>query len=227
MILCLFNRYWYGGPSVSWFHDDVIKWKHFPRYWPFVRGIHRSLVNSPHNGQWHGALIFSLICAWINGWVNNCEAGDLRCHRAHYDVNVMHMKYMHKYSWKESVETHTFFWSNWGKYFDIMQQPRFGSTSGSCSIRYSIAWTSRLCAVLLIAGVSAFVILMMSFWHLTVRRYVLRYVLYHNLYIEIRIILWGTHIVTPLFLSLNSKISHPVWQLSVPQVCHEEWEIIG
>ena len=21
------------------FHDDVIKWKHFPRYWPFVRGI--------------------------------------------------------------------------------------------------------------------------------------------------------------------------------------------
>ena len=25
-------------------HDDVIKWKHFPRYWPFVRGIHRSPV---------------------------------------------------------------------------------------------------------------------------------------------------------------------------------------
>ena len=31
-------------------HDDVIKWKHFPRYWPFVRGIHRSPVNSPHKG---------------------------------------------------------------------------------------------------------------------------------------------------------------------------------
>ena len=29
-------------------HDDVIKWKHFPRYWPFVRGIPRSPVNSPH-----------------------------------------------------------------------------------------------------------------------------------------------------------------------------------
>ena len=52
-------------------HDDVIKWKHFPRYWPFVRGIHRSTVNSPHKGQWRGALMFSLICAWINGWVNN------------------------------------------------------------------------------------------------------------------------------------------------------------
>ena len=32
-------------------HDDVMKWKHFPRYWPFVRGIHRSPVNSPHKGQ--------------------------------------------------------------------------------------------------------------------------------------------------------------------------------
>ena len=71
------------------FHDDVIKWKHFPRYWPFVRGIHRSPVNSPHKGQWRGAVIFSLICLWINGWVNNREAGDLRLYRAHYDVIVM------------------------------------------------------------------------------------------------------------------------------------------
>ena len=52
-------------------HDDVIKWKHFPRYWPFVRGM------------------FYLICAWINNWVNNREAGDLRRHGAHYDVIVM------------------------------------------------------------------------------------------------------------------------------------------
>ena len=43
----------------SVWHDDVIKWKHFPRYWPFVRGIHRSPVNSPHKGQWPGALMFS------------------------------------------------------------------------------------------------------------------------------------------------------------------------
>ena len=71
-------------------HDDVIRWKRFPRYWPFVRGIHRSPVKSPHKGQWHGALMFSLIWATINDWVNNGEAGDLRRHRAHYDVNVMH-----------------------------------------------------------------------------------------------------------------------------------------
>ena len=72
-------------------HDDVIKWKHFPRYWPFVRRIHRSPVNSPHKGQWRGALMFSSICVWINGWVNNREAGDLRRHRAHYDVMVMYL----------------------------------------------------------------------------------------------------------------------------------------
>ena len=70
-------------------HDDVIKWKHFPRYWPFVRGIHRSPVNSPHKGQWRGALMFSLICVWINRWVNIREAGDLRRQRVHLDVSVM------------------------------------------------------------------------------------------------------------------------------------------
>ena len=78
--------YWYISVI---FHDDVIKWKHFPRYWPFVRRIHRFPVNSPHKGQWRGALMFTLICARINGWVNNREAGDLRRHRTHYDVIVM------------------------------------------------------------------------------------------------------------------------------------------
>ena len=62
---------------VTVYHDDVIKWKHFLRYWSFVRGIHRSPVNSPHKGRWRGSLVFSLICAWINGWVNHREAGDL------------------------------------------------------------------------------------------------------------------------------------------------------
>ena len=35
---CFLYRFWHT-------HDDVIKWKHFPRYWPFVRGIHRSRWN--------------------------------------------------------------------------------------------------------------------------------------------------------------------------------------
>ena len=79
-----------GRPGHWPYNDDVIKWKHFPCHWPFVRGIHRSPVNSPHKGQWSGALIFFLICAWINGWVNNGEAGDLRRHRTHYNVTVLY-----------------------------------------------------------------------------------------------------------------------------------------
>ena len=71
------------------YHDDVIKLKHFSRYQPFVRGIHRSSVSSPHTGQWRGAPMFSLICAWINGWVNNRKVGELRRRRAHYDITVM------------------------------------------------------------------------------------------------------------------------------------------
>ena len=62
-----------------------MKWKHFPRHWPFVRGSHRS----PHKGQWRGPVMFCLICARIHGWVNNRKAGDLGRHLAHYDVIVM------------------------------------------------------------------------------------------------------------------------------------------
>ena len=52
-------------------------------------GIHRSPVISPHKGQWRVALMFSLICVWMNGWVNNREGGELRRHCAHYDVTVI------------------------------------------------------------------------------------------------------------------------------------------
>ena len=75
-------------------HDDIIKWKHFPRYWPFVWGLHK--------GQWRGALVFSLICAWINGWVNNGEAGDLRCLRAHYGIIVMTLALRGGLGWRHN-----------------------------------------------------------------------------------------------------------------------------
>ena len=75
-------------------HDDVIKWGHFPRYWPSVGGIHRSPVNSPHKGQWRRALMCSMIGAWINGWVNNREAGDLRRYRVLYDIIVMDLSFV-------------------------------------------------------------------------------------------------------------------------------------
>ena len=76
-------------PRILHTHDDVMKWRHFPRYWPFVRGIHRSRWIPRTKGQWRRALMFSLMCVWINDWVNNREAGDLRRHRGHYDVTVM------------------------------------------------------------------------------------------------------------------------------------------
>ena len=65
-----------SGPDTC--HDDFIKWKSFQRYWPLVRGIHRSPVDSPQKGQWHGALMFSLLCAWINDWANNGDAAEFK-----------------------------------------------------------------------------------------------------------------------------------------------------
>ena len=82
----------FGTRAKSIHHDDVIKWKHFTRYWPFMRGIHWSPVNSPHKEQWREALMFSLICVWNNSWVNNGDTGDLWRHRIHYDVIVMYQQ---------------------------------------------------------------------------------------------------------------------------------------
>ena len=95
-------------PSHAHIHDAVTKWKHFPRYWPFVRRIHRSPVNSPHKGQWRGALMFSLVGVWINGWVNNNEAGNLRRYRAYYDVTVI-------ITYNPTIQTckHSHHWQYW------------------------------------------------------------------------------------------------------------------
>ena len=97
LISCLGLDTAFSGPYVMhcWLQSSLVNswWRHemesFPRYWPFVRGIHRSAVNSPHKGQWRGAMILFLICALINGCVNTREAGDLWRHSAHYDVTIM------------------------------------------------------------------------------------------------------------------------------------------
>ena len=75
---------------ISWwwlwfFLHDVIKWKQFSMLLALCVG------NSPvtGEGQWCGAFMFSLICAWTQGWINNRDAGDLRRHPAHYDIIVM------------------------------------------------------------------------------------------------------------------------------------------
>ena len=119
-------------------HDDVIKWKHFPRYWPSLRG---------HKGQWRGALMFSLLCAGTNGSVNNGNAGDLRRHRTDYNGTVMAFSYHGAY-------VMSFMW--WNRPYIIEVNRRhmlsrnwviFGSDSGSSVIRWqldtyveSLAW---------------------------------------------------------------------------------------
>ena len=75
--------------TTSNIHDDVIKWKHL-----LALCAENSPVNSPHKGQWRRALMLSLICAWINVWVNNHEAGDLRRYRARCDVIVMYWSFV-------------------------------------------------------------------------------------------------------------------------------------
>ena len=71
-------------------HYDAIKWRYFPCYWPFVRGIHRSPVTSPRTNNSDAELwCFHWSAPWINAWVNNREAGDLRRHRSHYDIIAM------------------------------------------------------------------------------------------------------------------------------------------
>ena len=70
-------------------HDDVIKWKHFPRYWSFVREFPGEFPQRPVTRSFD---VF-FICIWINGWVNNREAIDLRRHSAHYDCNAKHQSF--------------------------------------------------------------------------------------------------------------------------------------
>ena len=70
-------------------HDEVSKWKQFLSYWPFVRAIRQLPVDFPHKDHWRGALVFSRICAWTNGWANSRDALDLGHHGAHCDVTIM------------------------------------------------------------------------------------------------------------------------------------------
>ena len=99
--------------------------------------FHRSPVNSPHKGQWRGALMFSLICTRINSWVNNGEAGNLRYHRAHYDVTIMGVGSAHK------LQRHDLTHWSWVLYICINKLNIIGSGNGLlpgwCE---AIIWTS-------------------------------------------------------------------------------------
>ena len=73
----------FGSSMMTWSDGNI-----FRVTGPLWGGIHWSLVNSPHKDQGVGALMFSLICSWTNGWVNNRDAGDVRRHCAYYGVSL-------------------------------------------------------------------------------------------------------------------------------------------
>ena len=96
--------------SEKCFHDVTSFYIIYSEPFRCWRGIHRSSGNSPHKGQWRAALLFSLTCAWINR-----GAGDLRPHRARYDVTVITDS-------RHKCRTHTFGFplpQIWGNEYDI------------------------------------------------------------------------------------------------------------
>ena len=62
-------------PRVPGLHNDVTEWKRFSYYWPFVRRIHRSPVFPLTKDHKFGALMFSLVLAWIRWYTNTLIAG--------------------------------------------------------------------------------------------------------------------------------------------------------
>ena len=77
--------------AIEFSHNDVIKWKHFQRYWPFVRGIHRHRWIPRTKASDAELWCFLWSAPWINGWVNIREAADLSRHCAYHDVIVVAM----------------------------------------------------------------------------------------------------------------------------------------
>ena len=80
------TRFTTWSKQISWWRHQMVI---FSAFLALCAGNSPVTGEFPSQGQWRGALMLSLIYAWINGWVNNREAGDLRRHRAHYDVTVM------------------------------------------------------------------------------------------------------------------------------------------
>ena len=103
-----------------WFrntHDDVIKWKPFPHYWPFMLLAHREI---PAQRPVTRIFKFSLICPWTNGWVNNRNTGDLRHHYANTVILL----------WVLHVSIYLLWWRHHSHVLDIgvcFSHQRYGS----------------------------------------------------------------------------------------------------
>ena len=137
-------------------HDDVIKWKYFAHYWPFVHWLVTG--EFPSQRPVTGTLMFLLICAWINGWVNNGKAGDLRRHRAHYDITVMVIQ---QCSHRSNVPRTTF----WSVQNFMQMQNQFTSHCLWVSISLSILMECIICNTNLNITVIRYILVMPLYIH--------------------------------------------------------------
>ena len=144
------HAYWWSGDSSS--HETW--WRHQMETFSALLAIcagnspvpgefpSRGSVNSPHKRQWRGALIFSLICVWINGWVDNRETGDLRRYRAHYDVTVMNQQSWYQHSSFRSQPQHQNKFTEWFMVYKFLWYMRYGCSyfSNPACDWLSIVW---------------------------------------------------------------------------------------
>ena len=89
---------WNSFTNTQFTWDSNMDKKHPPWWRHQMETFPALLAICAGNSPWRGALMFSLIVAQINGWVNNREAGDLRRHRANYDVIVRTIYLWHNFS---------------------------------------------------------------------------------------------------------------------------------
>ena len=112
-------------------------------------GNHPWPVNSSHKGQWCRALMFSLICVWINGWVNNGEAGDLRHDHVHCDVTVMFKASISNRNWDSNGSSNSSL-KNYSKmpiiYVFVMNRSYFFHLIGNQLINWHITICCSICS---------------------------------------------------------------------------------
>ena len=135
-------------PHLSWWCHQIETFLH---HWPFVRGIHRPPVNSPHKGQWSVALMFSLICTRTYGWANHRYAGDLRCHHTHYEVTVMVTEYLTHGMSHVDADPHVEKWYLPSSYFILKPKYMLNNVIWDCStsagpVFWLLLWVSSGCA---------------------------------------------------------------------------------
>ena len=112
----------------------------FPAWLPLCAGNSPVTGESPAQRAVTGTLMFSLICARIYGWVNNFEAGDLRRHRAHYDVTVMRISNInHAKLWAVISRPCPYF--SGGLHYDDVIMTAIASQISSLTIVYWIVYS--------------------------------------------------------------------------------------